>query len=60
MVLPWLGEELTYREIGRQLGIKEATVRIHASRIYLKLGALTRHGALVAWLRPDLIHGTVN
>jgi DNA-binding CsgD family transcriptional regulator len=53
-VLPWLGEELTYEEIAQRFGINSETIRVHARRIYEKLGARTRHGAMVRWLRPDL------
>lgn len=43
-----VGQGLTNREIGRALGIRESTVRKHLEHIYLRLGALSRTGAVSA------------
>jgi DNA-binding CsgD family transcriptional regulator len=47
-VLQLVAEDNTDREIARQLGIRERTVRAHVSRIILKLGVASRVGAAVA------------
>jgi DNA-binding CsgD family transcriptional regulator len=52
-VLLLVAEDRTDREIARELGIAERTVRAHVSRIILKLGVASRVGAAVAvtkWL----------
>jgi DNA-binding NarL/FixJ family response regulator len=47
-VLLVVARDKTDREIARQLGIRERTVRAHVSRIILKLGVASRVGAAVA------------
>lgn len=49
-VLQLVAEDNTDREIARQLGIRERTVRAHVSRIILKLGVASRVGAAVAFV----------
>ncbi|WP_162829858.1 helix-turn-helix domain-containing protein [Amycolatopsis palatopharyngis] len=46
-VLLLIAEDKTDREIARELGISERTVRAHVSRIILKLGVASRVGAAV-------------
>jgi len=53
-ILPLLVTELTHGEIGKRLGLGTENVKAQARRLYTKLGARTRHGALIRWLRPDL------
>ncbi|MGW4381620.1 response regulator [Kitasatospora sp. NPDC004531] len=45
-ILDQLGQGLSNREIARALFISEATVKTHLGRIYAKLGADTRSGAV--------------
>jgi DNA-binding NarL/FixJ family response regulator len=47
-VLLLVAEDKTDREIARDLGICERTVRAHVSRIISKLGVASRVGAAVA------------
>jgi DNA-binding CsgD family transcriptional regulator len=47
-VLVLVAEDKTDREIARDLGIRERTVRAHVSRIIFKLGVASRVGAAVA------------
>jgi DNA-binding NarL/FixJ family response regulator len=49
-VLEFVAKDKTDREIARQLGIGERTVRAHVSRIILKLGVASRVGAAVAFV----------
>jgi DNA-binding CsgD family transcriptional regulator len=49
-VLQLVARDKTDREIARQLGIGERTVRAHVSRIILKLGVASRVGAAVAFV----------
>ena len=49
-VLRFVARDKTDREIARQLGIRERTVRAHVSRIILKLGVASRVGAAVAFV----------
>ena len=49
-VLLVVARDKTDREIARQLGIRERTVRAHVSRIILKLGVASRVGAAVAFV----------
>ncbi|MCW5559581.1 MAG: helix-turn-helix transcriptional regulator [Verrucomicrobiae bacterium] len=53
-ILPLLATELTHDEIGHLLGLGAENVKAQSRRLYTKLGARTRHGALLQWLRPDL------
>lgn len=53
-ILPLLVTELTHDEIGRRLSLGAENVKAQSRRLYTKLGARTRHGALLQWLRPDL------
>jgi len=50
-VLQLIAGDNTDREIARQLGIRERTVRAHVSRIILKLGVASRVGAAVAFVK---------
>jgi LuxR family transcriptional regulator, maltose regulon positive regulatory protein len=45
-VLRLLGEPLSLREIGQQLGLSRNTVKTHVQAIYRKLGVSTRHAAV--------------
>lgn len=45
----------TNKEIGRQLDLAENTVKFHLKRIYEKLGAHTRSGAVTAAIQRGLI-----
>jgi DNA-binding CsgD family transcriptional regulator len=49
-VLRLVAEDKTDREVARELGIRERTVRAHVSRILFKLGVASRVGAAVAWV----------
>ena len=46
---------LTARQIGRQLGVHERTVTTHLGRIYKKLGATSRTGAIAAAASAGLL-----
>jgi two-component system response regulator DevR len=48
-------EGLTARQIGTRLGVRERTVTTHLSRIYRKLGAGSRLGAVVAARHAGLL-----
>lgn len=50
-VLRLVALDRTDREIARELGIRERTVRAHVSRILLKLAVASRVGAAVAFVR---------
>jgi DNA-binding CsgD family transcriptional regulator len=50
-VLCVAAEGLTARQIGRRLGVQERTVTTHLARIYRKLGANSRIGAIAAATR---------
>ncbi|MEU0878164.1 LuxR C-terminal-related transcriptional regulator [Lentzea sp. NPDC005914] len=56
-VLVLIAGDRTDREIARELGIGERTVRAHVSRILLKLGVASRVGAAVVATRADLTRG---
>lgn len=47
-ILRHVARGLTNREVGRDLGISEATVRKHLENSYQKLGVLSRTGAVAA------------
>ena len=44
---------LADKEIGRVLGISGATVKVHAGRVYRKLGVRNRTEAAVQWTRRE-------
>jgi DNA-binding NarL/FixJ family response regulator len=54
-VLTVAAEGLTARQIGSRLGVRERTVTTHLFRIYRKLGADSRVGAIAAAARSGLI-----
>lgn len=54
-VLTVAAEGLTARQIGSRLGVRERTVTTHLFRIYKKLGADSRVGAIAAAARSGLI-----
>jgi len=47
----------TYKEIGRALGIAEITVKLHARRITMKLGAKNRATAIATAVRRGIVTG---
>jgi DNA-binding CsgD family transcriptional regulator len=59
-VLRLVARDRTDREIARELGIRERTVRAHVSRIILKLGVASRVGAAVLFavsaVREEMRH----
>ncbi len=57
-VLVLITGDKTDREIARELGIGERTVRAHVGRILLKLGVASRVGAAVAATRAGLTHSS--
>jgi DNA-binding NarL/FixJ family response regulator len=54
-VLKVAAQDLTAREIARQLGVRERTVTTHLSRIYGKLGVNSRVGAVIEAARSGLL-----
>jgi DNA-binding NarL/FixJ family response regulator len=54
-ILTVAAEGLTARQIGSRLGVRERTVTTHLFRIYRKLGADSRVGAIAAAARSGLI-----
>jgi DNA-binding NarL/FixJ family response regulator len=54
-ILTVAAEGLTSRQIGSRLGVRERTVTTHLFRIYRKLGAESRVGAIAAASRSGLI-----
>jgi DNA-binding NarL/FixJ family response regulator len=54
-VLCVAAEGLTARQIGRRLGVQERTVTTHLARIYRKLGANSRIGAIAAATRSGVM-----
>jgi DNA-binding NarL/FixJ family response regulator len=58
-VLIVAAEGLTARQMGRRLGVRERTVTTHLARIYRKLGANSRIGAIAAATRSGLLGSTV-
>jgi DNA-binding NarL/FixJ family response regulator len=50
-IMQELARGLTYKEIGRKLGISGATVKNHLYRIYEKIGVRSRTEAVVKWLK---------
>ncbi len=46
-LLPMLATHLSYREIAGQLSLSRSTVKVQAASIYRKLGASSRHQAVV-------------
>ena len=52
-------EGLTARQIGRRLGVQERTVTTHLARIYRKLGANSRIGAIAAATRSGVLGSTI-
>jgi DNA-binding NarL/FixJ family response regulator len=55
-VLTVAAEGLTARQIGSRLGVKERTVTTHLFRIYKKLGADSRVGAIATAARSGIIN----
>ncbi len=51
-----LARGLTNRQIGRELGISEGTVRKHLEHVYARLGVTNRVSAVAAY--PDLLSGS--
>jgi DNA-binding NarL/FixJ family response regulator len=58
-VLTVAAEGLTARQIGRRLGVQERTVTTHLARIYRKLGANSRIGAIAAATRSGVLGSTI-
>lgn len=58
-VLIVAAEGLTARQMGRRLGVQERTVTTHLARIYRKLGANSRIGAIAAATRSGLLGSTL-
>lgn len=54
-ILTVAAEGLTSRQIGSRLGVRERTVTTHLFRIYRKLGADSRVGAIAAAARSGII-----
>ncbi|HEX9236294.1 MAG TPA: response regulator transcription factor [Actinomycetota bacterium] len=54
-VLAVATEGLTARQIGQRLGVRERTVTTHLSRIYKKLGAASRVGAIATAAQSGLV-----
>lgn len=54
-VLQLIANGLSNKEIGRDLGISEGTVKGHVSSILVKLGASDRTGALAAALKRGIV-----
>ncbi len=54
-VLQWMATPMTYRQIARQLGVSEETIRTHARNILEKMGQPNRAQAVLAALRQGLI-----
>ncbi|HEY7199072.1 MAG TPA: response regulator transcription factor, partial [Candidatus Dormibacteraeota bacterium] len=54
-VLRLLARGLANKEIGRDLGISEDTVKTHVSRILAKLGAQSRTQAVLHAMRAGLV-----
>ena len=50
---------LGWRQIGRRLGVQERTVTTHLARIYRKLGANSRIGAIAAATRSGVLGSTI-
>ena len=50
-IMESLAQGLTYKEIGRKLGISGATVKNHLYRTYEKLAVRSRTEAVVKWLK---------
>jgi DNA-binding CsgD family transcriptional regulator len=45
-IASWMGEDLSYEEIGEQLGISDHCVRKHARSLQRKVGVRRRHAAV--------------
>jgi DNA-binding NarL/FixJ family response regulator len=54
-VLELLSRGLGNKEMARELLVSEATVKIHLSHIYVKLGVDTRSGAVAAAMERRII-----
>jgi DNA-binding NarL/FixJ family response regulator len=50
-ILELVAEGLTNGEIASRFGVTETTVKLHASRIYRKLGVTSRTAAAMLWHR---------
>ncbi|MBY6186459.1 response regulator transcription factor [Marinobacter hydrocarbonoclasticus] len=59
-ILMLFGEGLLNKQIAQKLGLSEATVKAHASAIFLKLGVRTRTQAVIALqsLQPERLEGS--
>ncbi len=56
LVLEWIAQGLSNREIGIELSIAEGTVKGHVRRILRKLGAANRTEAAVTAFRQGRLH----
>lgn len=54
-VLARLAEGASHKEIGRQLGLAEVTIKLHTQRIVRKLGVKNRSAAIAMAVRDGLI-----
>ncbi|HEY4134978.1 MAG TPA: response regulator transcription factor [Alphaproteobacteria bacterium] len=54
-VLHLLAEGASHKEIGRELGLAEVTIKLHTQRIVRKLGAKNRAAAIAMAVRDGLI-----
>jgi DNA-binding NarL/FixJ family response regulator len=55
-VLNRLAEGASHKEIGRELGLAEVTIKLHTQRIVRKLGVKNRAAAIAMAVRDGLIH----
>lgn len=54
-VLHWLNSQLSVAEIGEQLFVSPNTIKTHVKNIYAKLGARSRHEAIVVAKERNLL-----
>jgi RNA polymerase sigma factor (sigma-70 family) len=54
-VLALMCEDLSYKEIGRKLGISERTVESYAKRLLIVLDVRSKTGAVARALREGLV-----
>lgn len=50
----WLGEDATYEEIAKAMGIRRDTVRAHLRNLCEKLGVRTRHAVVARLARAGV------